>query len=999
MLSSATLSGRMSAVGGVILLSSSPPRLFARSPTPADITTSSPALPSPETIFASQRSKESQNGFAAARTGVTGLERNRKFKITSTFREGLGSGFSSSKNLPLKEKSQNRYLPVVRNVEGLKERLPLEEHHVQRPVSPGQHRLREEDKIEDVESTRSRAPYLSEHDLLAQPKAAEARRLRELSPLGLDRAPSRRLDWTPPTSQGNQDSPEIASASFPESLLGSFGYNVAPGNPKVGLSTHGDNESNPTKRRKLDVLEIGALGTADAAKAPRLLPKPSRGSEEPARKRTKSPKKKSTTITGLATSHYLGDETSKASPIMQYLSATQQRALDYDLDTAPDAAKRRRSVKSSKTSEKAPRKSTLRSPQSAMKAFDDQDMLFGSASQLARDESPTLIRDTVQAMKHSENTTFMSDPVSTQITIPTSEPAETPKRHDKCGVSRFVKTRNLWSVAGRDVDNALLQVDTVDIFDSPDLRTAFAGKDVLLEPGAPRYRDSTSPEKQIALGQGPVGTCTGTNDWMSIGWDEGDLSSLHDSGGIIDIDELKLNTPCALRRPGIPLQIRALHTVAVGRTCTDQARGAIADSSEASDERVLNPQPIRPSFKGFTTNQLATQLAAYGFKPIRKREKMIEVLDRCWDDKHNSVFSMDSGVANTSGATETSHGDFLTKLHDVSARPALVAKKPRGRLKSDGAGVSSPEKSSSKTSRTKHLADGVITVDGNVACGKTKKPSKSAQSRVKKAKDVTSASLADSQAKSPLKSRGKVNKANISETAVMDIDDIEGSDDNSIHHDIAQVQSRKTGVKRATTVRRRSSPPIPPSSDAFETASWLEYGPEVSEPEMTAMKPAMPVRQRTSKKAQAKAKVKSTASPSPTATTTSAPPPPIVAANLSPSSPSQAVLSNQITLAVTTFQPPTSSLRHNCQQNPTFHQKILMYDPIILEDLTAWLNTEGFKYIGEDREVGPMEVREWCEERGICCLWRGGWKGISVKGVRGQGRGKDIKERGFGGGE
>lgn len=982
----------MSTVGGVILLSSSPPRLFARSPTPADNTTSSPALPSPETIFASQRLKGSQDGFAAPWTGLTGFDSNRKFKTTSTFREGFGSGLSSSKKLPLKEKAHKGNLPIVRRAQGLKKGLGSEKHLFQRPVSPEQNRLGEEDRVKDVGTTRSQACDSSHHELTVQPKAAEAYRPREPSPLGLDKASSRRLDWTPPASHSNQNSPGTAPASFSENLLGNFGYDAASSGPKDSLITNDDNESNPTKRRKLDVVDVGALGAAVAMKAPKLFPKPSRGSDEPARKRTKSPKKKSTTITGLATSHYFGEETGETSPMMQYLSATQQRALGFDSDTAPDTAKRKCSVKNSKSSKKAPRKSTLRSPQSAMKAFDDQDMLFGSASQLAGDESPTFIRDTVQAMKQSENTIFMSDPVSTQFTIPTSEPAETPRRHDKCGVSRFVKTRNLWSVAGRDVDNALLQVDTVDMFDSPDLRTAFAGKDVLLEPGAPRFRDSTSPEKQVGIGQDPMRRFISTNDCLSLGWDEGNLSSLHDSRGIFDIDELKLKTPCAMRRPQNPLQVRTLHAAAVGRTCTVQAREPTNKLSEAPAERIPNPEPNRPSFKGFTTNQLATQLAAYGFKPIKKRDKMIEVLNRCWDDKHPSVSGADSVVTLTSETIETSHGDFLTKLHDVSARPTPKTKKPRGRLKSEGAGASSPAKRSSKTSRTKKSAGEMITVDGNLPQEKTKKPPKSIQSRVKKANNITVTSLVNSQAESALKPQGKVNRANISDEPIMDVDDIESSD-NGIHHDVGQVQSCKTGVKRATTVRRRHSPPNPPSSDAFETASWLEREPEASEPETTIIEAALPIDGGTLKKG--KAKMKPTAFRSSTPTTTPAAPLPLITANPPPSSPSQPALFDQITLAITTFQPPTSSLRHNSQQNPTFHQKILMYDPIILEDLAAWLNTEGFKCIDEDREVGPMEVREWCEERGICCLWRGGWRRNSVKGARGQGRGKEIEEHGL----
>jgi hypothetical protein len=54
-----------------------------------------------------------------------------------------------------------------------------------------------------------------------------------------------------------------------------------------------------------------------------------------------------------------------------------------------------------------------------------------------------------------------------------------------------------------------------------------------------------------------------------------------------------------------------------------------------------------------------------------------------------------------------------------------------------------------------------------------------------------------------------------------------------------------------------------------------------------------------------------------------------------------------------------------------------MYDPIVLEDLATWLNTEGLDRIGEDREVSAGDVREWCENEGICCCWK---KGLDMAG-------------------
>jgi hypothetical protein len=100
---------------------------------------------------------------------------------------------------------------------------------------------------------------------------------------------------------------------------------------------------------------------------------------------------------------------------------------------------------------------------------------------------------------------------------------------------------------------------------------------------------------------------------------------------------------------------------------------------------------------------------------------------------------------------------------------------------------------------------------------------------------------------------------------------------------------------------------------------------------------------------------------------------------------------------------------------PTWHEKILLYDPIVLEDLAAWLNGQGVctefervraKTKGKGRgktkkgekkgeveevqqeveelevvrgEVGAWMVQRWCEENGVCCLWREGLRG-GVKG-------------------
>lgn len=91
---------------------------------------------------------------------------------------------------------------------------------------------------------------------------------------------------------------------------------------------------------------------------------------------------------------------------------------------------------------------------------------------------------------------------------------------------------------------------------------------------------------------------------------------------------------------------------------------------------------------------------------------------------------------------------------------------------------------------------------------------------------------------------------------------------------------------------------------------------------------------------------------------------------------------------------------------PSYYQKILMYDPITLEELSGWLNEQGLRIqvqkpkakkrgrkknknaegsalVEESAEwevheepLQPWMVQKWCEERSICCVWAaGGWGG------------------------
>ena len=99
-----------------------------------------------------------------------------------------------------------------------------------------------------------------------------------------------------------------------------------------------------------------------------------------------------------------------------------------------------------------------------------------------------------------------------------------------------------------------------------------------------------------------------------------------------------------------------------------------------------------------------------------------------------------------------------------------------------------------------------------------------------------------------------------------------------------------------------------------------------------------------------------------------------------------ALLFKAITAAVTSA-PPTTDLKR-----PSWYEKMLLYDPIVLEDLAGWLNAgvlKGYMPRGEDMVgyvgggeaddevdlIKPALLQKWCEENSICCLWRNGLRG------------------------
>ncbi|GAP88163.1 putative structure-specific endonuclease subunit SLX4 [Rosellinia necatrix] len=87
----------------------------------------------------------------------------------------------------------------------------------------------------------------------------------------------------------------------------------------------------------------------------------------------------------------------------------------------------------------------------------------------------------------------------------------------------------------------------------------------------------------------------------------------------------------------------------------------------------------------------------------------------------------------------------------------------------------------------------------------------------------------------------------------------------------------------------------------------------------------------------------------------------------------QADLFRHITKAV------ISAPRSQDPSKPSWHEKMLLYDPIILEDLASWLNGGELTRVGYNKEISPSDVKTWCESKSVICLWRQNTRGKERK--------------------
>lgn len=674
----------------------------------------------------------------------------------------------------------------------------------------------------------------------ASTQEEDLRAKEEFRDLCLEKAITRRKEWTPckdtaPDSTLADDSRkpvdpkllvdtplanEPPTARF-GNLLGDFGFPQTEGSPVVICENpRQENGEAMVKRRKIELV--------NGVPVPRISEKP---------KRCKSPKKKPQTVTEKATAPFAPVKSIETPSLLQYFVAPTTAGCEVpargaidDPDT-PVTLRARSSVKkklatSKQTKTKANKlvqeQPILLSPESAMKTARNQELVFGTSSQLAREESPTCIRDLQLAMKESESTVEQTQPRANNydfLDLPSG-------RSRSSNVQAIRASRSLWSAASRDINGSLVEVEVVNLADTPKppcMVTKFVAPTKI--PGAlgPQLQSNEETEQSHEIQDGSA------------------------------VPKLALITSPALEQhlqepePGMPRS--------VAEAALRNRPKSKSPVKKASTARPTTNQ--MPNYEGFTEVQLRKEVASNGFKPIKKREAMIMLLKQCWESK------------------------TLIALQELPANVNLP-KPVKETISTDKPELSSPSK---KRGRPPKVPDPVATdvpKDGNA-------PPKKPRGRPKK----------DTTATTPQKRKRKAKQA-LSEAIV-------SAGDDEIYDSSPPTPSPP---------RRRSPPKLPE-----QLPLGLSQG--------------------------------KTANVASTAVKTR----------------DRAHLFSQITKAVTSFPPSHDPKRL------TWYEKILMYDPIVLEDLTIWLNAEGLGNIGEDDEVWPSLVKEWCEERSVCCLWRENLRG------------------------
>ncbi|KAL0935633.1 Structure-specific endonuclease subunit SLX4 [Colletotrichum truncatum] len=691
-------------------------------------------------------------------------------------------------------------------------------------------------------------------------------------PLELETAIKRRMDWTPPpedtvvgskssqvidllSSTAKADNLAVSKASF-ENLNRDFGR---PVDDQIVRPVESANGSHQILRKRKLIETVSINDSTDAAHTERVVPKP------------KAPKKKPRTITELATAAYVvpdvNEEQQPGPPL---------ESVGGDGEAAKGKGKKRPS-RAKKPKKVPPPEPVLLSPTTALRQAANQDYVFGTSSQLAREHSPTFLRDLQSALQASNRPAMEDNAFETPINSDAIDPEPQQK---------------LWNVGARDEDGRVLDLEIIDLAETPGPAASLSEGPNPFGYAAPEKHQLLFPDHFPSEDSFPdiddlLSKCTTSE--LPVGQTEAPQP-------LTEQPALANAPQPAERQENSPSESATLDRNVVDiiddMKCHPPSHlpsGTGVGMEEAVTSSKSDPEPSKPNFELYTDVQLAREISSYGFKPVKRRTAMLALLDQCWASRQRAALSSLPTNHSISTSSETS---AATK--QLRAASVVSPKRPRGR----------PRKNSNT-----ELSSSEPPPSAQPPPPSPKRP----RGRPKKTVEPTQTTGAAERKKSKSKS---------------------GADTCSIPE-----------MGSAAVSPRGRKPKMQEVIEIPDSASEGSLSPSpYSSPEPTF-------------------------SPPPVDVSVSAGEDTELSLAASPKSQQSSVLFVSITEAVTTAPPTTDP------KQPTFHEMMLMYDPIVLEDLATWLNTGQLSRVGYDGEVSPTEVKQWCESKSVCCLWRESLRG------------------------
>ncbi|ROV94299.1 hypothetical protein VMCG_08660 [Cytospora schulzeri] len=708
----------------------------------------------------------------------------------------------------------------------------------------------------------------------AQKPAAQERAAKASTPepLNLEPAVQRRTDWTPPRPDTTPEEIDPSDAHVVISQLGERD-NVAD---KIELfknlyDEYGhkatDVESDSTKQHvpkvlgKRKIIDMISVNQSSSMTDNRRATSPVK---------EKAPKKKPRTITELATAAYmpkaaeLEEEGRDEDSILEYFTVDNE-GHGASKTAASKAKGKAKAAKVTKSTKKRvpPKHAILLSPEAAIRQSAGQDFVFGTSSQLAREQSPSFLRDLHTALRASNiakgDVTLASTSGQAQAQTGSKRPS-----------------RGLWSVSARDEAGELVDVEAIDLVDSPafpnddSIAILNPWKDLPLEPAEVETADSSLVE----IGNRPAPANGGGSS----------QSLIPKSHFFLSQHKATVNSSTAAllqssSRSSFPPIADLLEEEPPPPSNQQQSQEEVRTVSTTTTNPIQKP---RPKYELFTDAKLAKEVSSYGFKAIKTRSAMIALLDQCWKSKNQAPLA---GLSfSTSSLAGSPKGKKTAPTTTSAASTSPAPKRARGR----------PKKT---TSIINNNASAAADDEGQVTPAKKRgRPRKDA---------VATAKTTVSSTPSPPKTRPNSSTPKRKKTA-----------------------TRATSAGLESDVDSEADLTSPEQVFSSPLAVDMSLSEDTDEMSLTS---------------------------SPTT--------------------QQSALFSHITKAV------TSAPRTTDPENPSWHEKMLMYDPVILEDLTAWLNSGQLTQVGYDGEVAPADVKKWCESKSVCCLWRVSYRGKERKRV------------------